>query len=839
MHRATSTPLAADRVRRQEHVRGTKLRGLPRRSARGGILAGLVATLTACATLAAPALAFTPTFETQFNAGFGGDQVGFASAIQGNTIAVGCPWADIRTSTPHGIAITKDKGGVDVYQFDGSYWVRKGRFVGTRLNDAENVGFSVGISEDTIVAGAPSADVNGHVNQGAAYVFAKSGTSWGAQPQQLSAADGTAEDHFGASVAVSGDVIVVGADRAHVGANQDQGKVYAFVRTAMGWRLEATLRDPNGSPSDFFGAAVALSGSTAIVGAPQADAPGGVDQGAVFVFSRLRTSSGMQWRLEKKLSAADAKTGDYFGSSLAAVGDTAVVGAMRKDGVAADEGAAYVLSRKADGWSQDKKLTAPSPAVGDLFGSSVAVYGGVVMVGAYGHDFPGTPTRGLKVDQGAAYVYRHLDGGWSDALLVAAEDGAAGDQFGRSVAISGQRAIVGAPLDDSTRGLDQGCAYVLMGLDATPPTIGVAGADALWHNKPVTLTITASDEQYGSGLAYTEYMIDSGRWLIGNTVTVGPSDGDGEHTVSCRSVDLAGNQATASVKVRIDTTPPAGSFALNDGASSTTSANVSVDSAVTDTVGVSEMRFSTDEKATWGSWMPFSTTASLTLSPQQGLKTVYAEYRDEAGNVVQLWDDITLDENTDTSPPSTKVSGVVADKWYKAAVSVAFTSTDEAGGSGIAYVEYKLDDAAWVRAASLSVALEGSHILLYRAADVAGNLETTKELNFGIDTGKPVTKALSGASARRGSKATLKYRVLDPVPNGGTAAVTIKIKNRAGKVIRTLKPGVQSVNTDAPLVAKLRVPRTWAKGTYQFLVYASDTAGNASKSIGANKLVVR
>lgn len=192
VHRATSTPLAADRVRRQEHVRGTKLRGLPRRSARGGILAGLVATLTACATLAAPALAFTPTFETQFNAGFGGDQVGFASAIQGNTIAVGCPWADIRTSTPHGIAITKDKGGVDVYQFDGSYWVRKGRFVGTRLNDAENVGFSVGISEDTIVAGAPSADVNGHVNQGAAYVFAKSGTSWGAQPQQLSAADGTA-----------------------------------------------------------------------------------------------------------------------------------------------------------------------------------------------------------------------------------------------------------------------------------------------------------------------------------------------------------------------------------------------------------------------------------------------------------------------------------------------------------------------------------------------------------------------------------------------------------------------------------------------------------------------
>ena len=106
-----------------------------------------------------------------------------------------------------------------------------------------------------------------------------------------------------------------------------------------------------------------------------------------------------------------------------------------------------------------------------------------------------------------------------------------------------------------------------------------------------------------------------------------------------------------------------------------------------------------------------------------------------------------------------------------------------------------------------------------------------------IDTRKPSTRA-SYATVYRGKTAVLRYRVIDVVPlnavNGGTATVTIKVKNPTGRLVKTLRPVVKRVNT--ALTWKFAVPRTWKRGTYRFSVYATDAAGNKQANVASTSL---
>ena len=168
---------------------------------------------------------------------------------------------------------------------------------------------------------------------------------------------------------------------------------------------------------------------------------------------------------------------------------------------------------------------------------------------------------------------------------------------------------------------------------------------------------------------------------------------------------------------------------------------------------------------------------------------------------------------------------------------MTLTATDDAGGSGVAYTEFCLDSGDWTKGTSVPVSGEGGHRLLYRSADVAGNIEPDKEFFVGIDTVKPSTRAPDAATAARGETATLRYRVVDAEPNYGFAKATIKVKNRAGKVVKTMKPVLKPVNT--PPTWKFTVPRTWKRGTYRFYVYAADRAGNSQANVASNRLVVK
>lgn len=318
----------------------------------------------------------------------------------------------------------------------------------------DQFGSVVVISGDTALVGAPYDTVGGKFHQGSVYVFVRSGNAW-TQQAQLFAGDGAAGDEFGWSVALDGDTAVIGADADDVFANTDQGTAYVFVRSGTTWTQQAHLfaNDGSGTDRDYFGSAVAVQGDTALVGAYLDDFLSNVNQGSAYVFVR----SGTTWTLQQHLIAADGAAVDEFGWSMALDGETAVIGAWSDTiGTNVQQGSAYVFVRSGTVWSQQAKLSAADGQAQDFFGVSVAISGDTVIAGSDLHDV------GANTDQGSAYVFVRSGSNWTQQQQLSATDGAADDQFGHSVAVIGESAVVGAWMDDVGSAIDQGSAYIFV-----------------------------------------------------------------------------------------------------------------------------------------------------------------------------------------------------------------------------------------------------------------------------------------------------------------------------------------------------------------------------------------
>ncbi|HZL95706.1 MAG TPA: FG-GAP repeat protein, partial [Vicinamibacterales bacterium] len=330
--------------------------------------------------------------------------------------------------------------------------IEQARLTASDGSSVDHFGASVAVSGDTLVVGALFDDIGGNSNQGSAYVFTRTDGVWSFQAK-LVASDGAAEDEFGLSVAVSGDTVIVGAHFDDVGIYGNQGSAYVFTRSGALWTQQAKLSEnPRGLAGIEFGFSVAISGDTAIVGAPR-NTLGGHLQGSAYILTR----SGNVWSLEAQLTPSDAELGDFFGVSVAVSGDTVAVGAYLDDiGSNVNQGSAYVFTRSGAIWTEQAKLTA-SDGVGpnangvtDYFGYSIAVSGDTVVVGAYLADV------GVTADQGAAYVFIRSGANWSQQAKLTASDGAAGDGFGFNLSVSGDRVLVCAPSHD----VSQGAAYL-------------------------------------------------------------------------------------------------------------------------------------------------------------------------------------------------------------------------------------------------------------------------------------------------------------------------------------------------------------------------------------------
>ena len=271
----------------------------------------------------------------------------------------------------------------------------------------------------------------------------------GAGRFKLTASDGSASERFGISVAVSGNTAVVGAPHEGSPIPTEHGAAYVFTRTGETWIQQAKLTAADGSEGDRLGFSVAVSGDTVVVGAFWDDSGDNADQGSAYVFTR----TGETWTQQARLTAADGAASDQFGYSVAVSSDTAVVGATGGDvGGKPDQGSAYVFTRTGGTWSQAAKLTARDGSAGDALGQSVSVSNDTAVVGAVTSD-------GDAADQGSAHVFTRTGGSWTEQAELTAADGSAGDQFGFWVGVDGDIAVVGAPFDDVSAS-DQGSAHV-------------------------------------------------------------------------------------------------------------------------------------------------------------------------------------------------------------------------------------------------------------------------------------------------------------------------------------------------------------------------------------------
>ncbi|MBM9502707.1 FG-GAP repeat protein [Leptospira sp. 201903071] len=288
---------------------------------------------------------------------------------------------------------------------------------------------------------------------------------------------------FGHSLAISGDTMVIGAYREssdQIGITNggiaspasmntsamDSGAAYVYRKTSGNWTLEAYLKASNTNTNDRFGWSVAISGNTIVVGAT---GNGGSGSAYVFVFD----SNTSTWAQEALLKAPNFGAGDQFGSGVAIDGDLIVVGAHWEDsnenfitnGTTAsannsrtDSGAAYIFRRTGVIWTQEAYLKTPNPDNNDYFGSTVAISGDTVVVGAPQEGslsglINGTTASAdnTKFNSGAAYVFRRVGALWNQEAFLKASNLDSNDQFGKKISISGDTIAIGAPFEDSNQ----------------------------------------------------------------------------------------------------------------------------------------------------------------------------------------------------------------------------------------------------------------------------------------------------------------------------------------------------------------------------------------------------
>ena len=351
----------------------------------------------------------------------------------------------------------------------------------------------------------------------------------------------------------------------------------------------------------------------------------------------------------------------------------------------------------------------------------------------------------------------------------------------------------------------------------------------------VSVTIQRSgDDSYWTGSTWSPtrtWLAASGTasWTYDWAYDPASQDGSRTYTIVAQATDDVGNTGSTTVTgITVDNTAPSGAgITIDDGAAYTTSRDVTLTLAA---AGASEMRFANDDAA-WSGWQPYATTAAWRLSAGDGPKTVSVEFRDAAGNAAQASDSISLD----ATAPSGRVriaGGAVAVN--RRAVVLGCEAT------GASEMRFANDAAAWsgwqpyaTTAAWRLSAGDGSKTVSVEFRDAAGNMLACSAV-ITLDTKRPTPRAARVVSVGRGAKVTLKFRIKDPAPNAGTAAVRIRVRTLGGKTVKTVTLRNQPVAKalKCQFTCKLR------KGDYRYFIRATDAAGNRQTKVARATLKV-
>ncbi len=346
--------------------------------------------------------------------------------------------------------------------------------------DVEDVfGSSVAVSGDVIVVSAHHADAP-EFQSGAAHIFRYNPNSaqW-EHEATLTASDGDGSDIFGWSVAIDGDVVLIGARDDENDALDQSGSAYVFRYDpdTSGWIEEAKLTDPNAEERDLFGVSVSVSGDVALVGAHGNDDI----HGAAFVF-RYNPDLPVDWSLETEITSEGVGQ-DWFGFSVSLANGVAIVSAYQDNSTPKgnDAGSASIFRYDGNGWIEEQYLTASDAAPLDWFGLSVSISedGNTVLVGAQNDDDLGSKS-------GSAYVFRYTpetQPPWQETIKLLASDGGPFDRLGRSVSISQDIALI--------KGGGKGYIFA-----------GMSGLDCNDNGEPDACDIfdETSDDQDGNGI---------------------------------------------------------------------------------------------------------------------------------------------------------------------------------------------------------------------------------------------------------------------------------------------------------------------------------------------------
>lgn len=307
------------------------------------------------------------------------DQFGTSIAISGDYAIVGAPFDDDSGTS---------SGSAYIFVRSGASWSQQAKIVAADAAAGDEFGISVDIDGNFAIVGAPGKSSN----QGFAYVFVRSGSSW-SQKGKLGA---TSSSHLGCSVSISEDTVVMGA----YGTNSNTGAAHIYQFYNDSWWLKSKLTASDGGVSDMFGTSVSIDGDYVICGAPGYDISV-ADEGAAYIFEKP-VGGWVDMTETKKITASDASSSDNFGMHVAICGYYTVISSPDDDDNGTASGSAYIFEKSTD-WTQKVKLTASDGASQDYFGWSVSIIDNRVLVGAY------TDDNSNGVDAGSAYVFDFIN----------------------------------------------------------------------------------------------------------------------------------------------------------------------------------------------------------------------------------------------------------------------------------------------------------------------------------------------------------------------------------------------------------------------------------------------
>ena len=616
------------------------------------VIAITVAALLAVGGPVAPvATAATGSATLTSSDGNGLDGFGNAVAMSGDIVVVGAPWHDA------GDDINTDEGAAYVYQRGQSGWASGTELAVLTASDAEpgdRLGWAVAISGDVIAVSA----IRANGGAGAVYVFVKPTGGWQSTTETSYLRSSTPEIlDLGWSLTMSNDVIVAGAPSHDTATLDDAGAALLFSKPSGGWPLRAAgdvtesrfLTLPTPSAHGSFGLSVAMAGSVLVVGSPGE----GPYQGAAYVYQADLTIGWSTITLLARLSASDGAWNDAFGAAVAVKGRLVAVGAPCDDdldgtgcvGLPGEHswGSVYLFREPFSGWAsttQLARLHAASPIAFESLGSAVAINDDGVYAGA---------ASAYVATSHSGRVYRFVQpaAGWSDTTEAGVEYQAK-DHFGKSLAGAGHTLAIG----DSS-GFTGG-EVTIETVDETPPTttISVAPDDpdgqGGWYITPPTVVVSASDP--GGAVASIRCAIDPDTAPAAfddlppscELLDPGaPLSTDGTHVVYAASSDSGGNtSAVEAATIMVDTAAPTTAIVVSppapDGSNGWYSGPVGVTvSATDDGSGVAATRCVTDPVAAPAAFADLPTTCSATGDGDElatdGTHRLFAAARDDAG----------------------------------------------------------------------------------------------------------------------------------------------------------------------------------------------------------------